>query len=92
MDMLDLPDDMDGLIEVEARIYLYGSRRAGVPMRFFFLFLPLAIVSVLGLELRFGLPAALLLLGSALTDHLVHFGRFRRAQGERQVLLGLDRE
>jgi hypothetical protein len=92
MNMLDLPDDMDRLIEVEARIYLYRSRRIGVLMRFFFLFLPLAALSVLVLEFQFGLPVALLLLGTSLADHLVHYGRFRGAQREREVLLGLDVE
>ena len=71
---------------------LYRSRRRGVLMRFFFLFLPLSVLTLLVMDLGFSLPTTALLMGASLCDHLIHHGRYRVAERERDQLLARGNE
>ena len=87
---METPDpfnDLDRLVEVEARIDLYRSRRRGVVMRMVFLFLPLSVVTFLIMDLRFSLPMIVAFAALSLADHLIHFARFRSALRERAQML-----
>ena len=85
-------DDLDRLVEVEARIELYRSRRRGVVMRMVLLLLPLSVIAYLIMDLGFSLPIIALLVAAALGDHFIHYGRFREAERERAQILAQRNE
>jgi len=80
-------NDLDRVVEVEARIELYRSRRRGVVMRMVLLLLPLSVIAFLIVDLGFSLPIIALLVAAALGDHFIHYGRFRAAERERDQIL-----
>ena len=92
MEMPEPFNDLDRLVEVEARIDLYRSRRGGVVMRMVFLFLPLCVFAFLTMHLGFSLPIIALLVAAALGDHFIHYGRFRAAERERDQILAQRNE
>ena len=87
METPELFDDVDQLVELEARIQVYRSRRRGVVMRMVFLFLPLSVVTFLVMDLRFSLPMLMLFAALSVGDHLIHHGRFRATERERAQIL-----
>jgi hypothetical protein len=87
METPEFSADLVRLVEIEARLDLHRLRRRGVLMRFFFLFLPLSILTLWGMELGFSLPITVLLAAASLCDHFIHHGRFRASERERPRLL-----
>jgi hypothetical protein len=79
--------DLDRLVEVEARMEVYRSRRKGVLLRMFFLFLPVSVLAFLAMEPRFSVPIIAMSVLISLSDHLVHYNRFRAAERERALIL-----
>ena len=90
MEAPEVFNDLDRVVEVEARIELYRSRRRGVVMRLVLLLLPLSVIAFLIMDLGFGLPIIALLLAAALGDHFIHYGRFRGAKRERDQILAQE--
>ena len=83
VEILRTPGKLDELRPLEASVEKHVFRRTGVRRRLFFLFLPLCVLSLLGLELGIGIPTTLLFSGAASIDHLIHSRRLKAAERER---------
>ena len=80
-------DDLDRLVEVEARIDMYRSRRRGVMLRLVLIFFPLSVIALLVMDPKFSIPVTIVLIAAFFADHFIHYGRFRAAEQEREQIL-----